>query len=381
MTRSLSVCIVHMFPIEFYPPAINVINYLNEQYSNAHITVFTTEPSSTIKRYQPPVGRNTISVIRYPVIGKGGKFTRLTRYFRFYLNVLLKLKSIKPGVVLYYETISSLPAVLYKKWLNQHVRLIAHYHEYISIEEFERGPALVRTCWNIERKNFKLINTISHTNEMRLDMFKKDHAGTSFSDTIVLPNYPPGSWAQYSNVLQPSEKEVVRMVYVGYGLSTETMYSKEFFKWIAQQQGTFQIDCYVQSVEEDVKEFLTHLSCEWITIKPPVNYFELPQVLRQYQLGIIMYKGHIPNCVYIAPNKLFEYLACELDVWFPAEMKGSLEYVNTGSRPKVLAIDFNNLPAFDWKQALDHAGLPLRDFTYYYENTYHQLLPRISPQQ
>ena len=73
-------------------------------------------------------------------------------------------------------------------------------------------------------------------------------------------------------------------------------------------------------------------------------------------VGVVLYNGHIPNYIYNAPNKLFEYLACGLDVWFPDVMAGSMDYVNKNGFPKVLSIDFNNLNKFDLAAAIERQG-------------------------
>ena len=93
-----------------------------------------------------------------------------------------------------------------------------------------------------------------------------------------------------------------------------------------------------------------------IHIREGISYEELPNVLRKYDVGVVLYNGHIPNYVNNAPNKLFEYLACGLDVWFPEVMTGSMDYVNKNGSPRVLSIDFNNLNKFDMAAAIERQG-------------------------
>ena len=56
---------------------------------------------------------------------------------------------------------------------------------------------------------------------------------------------------------------------------------------------------------------------QYVQFKGHINYDNLPTTLNKYQVGVILYKGHIPNYVYNAPNKLFEYLAAFLMFGIP----------------------------------------------------------------
>jgi hypothetical protein len=46
----------------------------------------------------------------------------------------------------------------------------------------------------------------------------------------------------------------------------------------------------------------------------PVDYYQLPMELVKFDVGLVLYKGTIPNHVYSVPNKVYEYLNCGLDV-------------------------------------------------------------------
>jgi hypothetical protein len=42
-----------------------------------------------------------------------------------------------------------------------------------------------------------------------------------------------------------------------------------------------------------------------------------------------LYKGHIPNYIYNVPNKVYEYLACGLQVWYSKDLL-TTEKLNVG---------------------------------------------------
>lgn len=78
----------------------------------------------------------------------------------------------------------------------------------------------------------------------------------------------------------------------------------------------------------------------------PVEYEKLGSILKNYHVGLILYKDLITNFVYNALNKLFEYLSCGLDVWHPFSYGRNKTYKNNGS-PKVSEINFDAPPIFN----------------------------------
>jgi hypothetical protein len=116
-------------------------------------------------------------------------------------------------------------------------------------------------------------------------------------------------------------------------------------------------DIYSTNVSNEVLAFFKANEDSNIKFKGGVPYDELPQILSQYHIGLILYRGHIPNYVYNIPNKLFEYHVCGLDVWFPTTMESSLELVTKSSYPKICAVDFEKLFSIDLMKAVDRSGL------------------------
>ena len=85
----------------------------------------------------------------------------------------------------------------------------------------------------------------------------------------------------------------------------------------------------------------------------------------------------IYRIIYNAPNKLFEYLACGLDVWFPHLIKSSLPYATESSYPKVLPVNFDKLETYDLKVMIDRTGLEYKPSDYYCEDGFSYLLNTI----
>jgi hypothetical protein len=93
----------------------------------------------------------------------------------------------------------------------------------------------------------------------------------------------------------------------------------------------------------------------------------------RYQIGIILHKGDTLNYVHNAPNKLFEYLVCGLDVWFPNEMQGVYPYERNDAFPKVISVDFTRMKNFDIDKAIDRNGLSWKPCKFCFEDVLPEL--------
>lgn len=267
--------------------------------------------------------------------------------------------------------------LFYKKFINKNCKVIAHYHEYTSVKEYRTGSFFVKMLWQLEKKNFYLLNIVSHTNKKRMSLFQEDYPAISFHKKLILPNYPPFIWSQYT---RPKKKRKLKLVYVG-AVSLETMYIKSIFEWIQKQKGHVSLDIYTVNIKANAKAYIENFKGKEINLKSGVSYQLLPKILINYDIGLILYKGHIPNYVYNAPNKLFEYLACGLDVWFPTKLLGSYEFLSEKESPLVSKVNFENLDSINnalRKRSEAHLKkLPLKKSEFFCEQVYQDLLTEL----
>ncbi len=357
------IVILHFAPLELYPPIQNLIRLLELKNDSKKIFVFTTHTNVDVLKEFDSHSEKT-KIIHLGISGqKLGKIKRYSSYLFYYVGSLIYLILKRPAAIFYYETISSYPAYLYKRFFNSKVQLFIHYHEYTSPTEYINGTGLTRYFNLCEKYLYQRAKWVSHTNEYRMQKFIEDISPTKILNPKILPNYPPASWFKI-----PRQKNTlpVKAVYVG-ALSINTMYVKEFAEWVLAQNGKIEWHIYSYNITTDTKIYLKSLESEQIVIKEGVNYDELPLLLKQYDIGIILYKGHIENYIYNAPNKLFEYLANGLDVWLPNNMKGSLSYVTNKVYPKVISVDFTQLDKFDFDEAINKEGYVISTNTYYCE--------------
>ncbi len=363
------IAIVHFLPLELYPPVQNLIKFLEKDNTGIEIDVFTTA-MATRSVIQFEIKNDIIKIHRLGKTGKKmGAIDRYWNYCKFYVGCTIQLIKKRPERILYFETISALPAYLYKNFFYPNSKLLIHYHEYTTIEEYTNGMKLGNFFFKLEKKMYKDSDWLSHTNKARMQKFANDILPLIIPHPYILPNYPPASWKNARSV--PGNLPV-KIVYTG-AVSLDTMYTKEFVNWVLAQDGRVIWDIYSLMITDDAKSFLESLSTKFITLNPGIAYENLPMITCKYNIGVILYKGHVPNYIYNSPNKLFEYLAVGLDVWFPDVVLGTHEYITDRTYPKVLAVDFTNLNNFDLGAALDRKGFTPHNQEFYCEKVLHQL--------
>jgi hypothetical protein len=367
------VFIIHFQPLELYPPVMNLVNYIksyDEDFSVIILSTHSTNPGiDTFK-----AGSKKISIIRPCKSGTAlPAMIRYLNYIYFYACSLFLLMLRRPRAILYYETLSSYPAYLYKKYFSADIPLYIHYHEYTSPAEYMTGMKLVKYFNKKEKKLYHKAAWISHTNEERLSRFLADERLESGHNTFILPNYPSELWQHKPALL---DDESIKIVYAG-AVSMDTMYTESFANWVQSKNGKLLWDIYSNNITENARTFLGKINSPFIRLLNGVNYNELQKILPGYNVGVILYNGHIPNYVFNAPNKLFEYLACGLDVWHPGVMIGCLRYNTAGTYPAVISLDFTNPDSFDIDRLVARQGYPYKPSEYFYENIYPGLVQKM----
>lgn len=239
---------------------------------------------------------------------------------------------------------------------------------------------------------------ISQTNADRLNFFHQDHPYLKAEQLRIMPNYPPKSWrikelaqqhicklhnkseakSQQANRLISSKANPLKLIYVG-SLSFQSTYLKELCEWVLQQEGKIQFDVYAYNLYDDVKAYLSGLNSSWIKYyEKGIEYDDQPKLLSQYDVGLILYKAHNQNYTYNAPNKLFEYLACDLDVWYPDVLQGPKPYNTEDVFPKVVPVNYENLESFDFTKAINKEGCGYKPSEFFCEEVYSDLVDEIN---
>ncbi len=324
------IAIIHYQPIEKYPPIMNFIH--NLEIKNISCKVFTT--NSQINWFN-----SKFNIYRLGSFSKNA-VVRYCTYVNYNLVTFLQLLFYKPTKIIYYETYSSLPVYWYKR-LFKATPIFIHFHEYVSPEEKQQSSCYVKYLLKKEAYLLKNANWISQTNKDRMELFQNDYPFINQSVCQIFPNYPPVNWQNLAqgNKRNRAQTTSTKIIYVG-ALGIKSTYIEVFAKWVHQQNGAYYFDIFSDNIEKEVTEMLLSLKSPFISINQPINYFELPSILAYYDIGVVLYTGHIPNYVYNVPNKVFEYLVCGLDVWYSKDLISTAKFQHDNMIQNMEAICF-----------------------------------------
>lgn len=364
---------IHFKPLELYPPAINLISYFGQHGEKQLLVLTTVLSGQQLKEFDP--GMPNIHIKRFAAI-KQHSLWRLWHYLQFYAGALMILLKYKPVSVLYFETISSWPALMYKKIRKGQTQLMVHYHEYNSPVEYHSGMRLVKEMYRMEKKMYSnSFDWISHTNEIRLADFKKDNALNNLEKNIfhAMPNYPSKYWGSVQS--KSVDENNTRLVYLG-ALGFDNMYIRETLEWV-KSNDCLTLDIYANVMDDKASSYIHEFECSRINYHGSISYPEIPGMLKKYDVGLVIYKPFNENTVNAVSNKVFEYLACGLDVWFSQDMTYTLKYSRLNAYPKVVPVDFNRLAEFNYREQLDRKNIPYQATAYYYENVYPEIYAKM----
>jgi hypothetical protein len=323
------IAIVHFQPLEKYPPVMNVINSICTM-ENVGCNVYTTHHKNNNW-----FAANKINIHRVAKQYQNS-LLRYWCYIQFNSITFFSLLFKQPKVVVAYETYSVLPVYLYKKLFLQ-CKIVIHYHEYTSKKEIKNASAYFKILHFFEKKLYSNCEFISQTNDDRLQLFLKDYPNIKKDKTFTVPNLPPENWIEYSKLNKlENNSGIIKLVHVG-AIGLDTMYVKEMLDWVKEQKGKYSIDFYTSNISSEAKVVFDTMQNNYVRLLGPINYFELPQVLINYDIGVTIYNGHIPNYIYNVPNKVYEYLACGLEVWYSKDLVSTdkLNKVSNSKNPKL----------------------------------------------
>ena len=116
---------------------------------------------------------------------------------------------------------------------------------------------------------------------------------------------------------------------------------REYCNWLLVVKRRITLDIFAYNVSQETKAYLENLNAPNIRFyNDGISYDKLPNILTNYDVGLILYRGNTTNYIYNAPNKLFEYLVCGLQVWYSDTLLGMKDYESEN----INKIDFENIP-------------------------------------
>jgi hypothetical protein len=356
------IAIIHFLPIEMFPPTVNLLEELKSK--NAKIKLYSCKNHKSRKE----VKIENIKQIRFksPAEKVIKKEISLIRHLKFNLITLYNLFIFNPDKILYYESFSAFPVYLYTLLSCRKTDIFIHCHEYYTQEWYKKQSKLLQFYHKLEKIHlFPKSCWISHTNAKRKELFSRDFPEIHEEKLRIVPNYPPKTWQIHSSK-KKFKSPATRFVYIG-TLSSDYSFIEEFCLWIKDKPNSY-FDIYSYNIDKKAQEFFNQLQTNNIRFfKEGIEYNNIPTILSQYDIGLILYKALTVNFKYNATNKLFEYLACDLDVWFPKEMLGCYEYENRDTWPQVIKIDFKQLDSISLLD-LNNKNLKYKPLHFWSEN-------------
>lgn len=357
----MKLIVFHFRPIENYPPVQNLLKVatVRDEWAVIHCMTTKGKEDELVFKHKVNVKRAGKS--------RSGKFRLWLSYISFSLIGLIQLILKRPSLILYYETISVFPVFLYKRLFNKGVKVCIHYHEYVSQREVAALPKIEKLFHSFEPFLYQNCVWISQTNETRLHKFLKDE-NIEFQNEIhhSLPNFPSRSWAKEN--ISWKKGEPIKMVYVGYSLTAEGSYLKELIDMLNATELNIELNLYCFELNPFVKNLAGKHGKLRVNIGDSMPYQTIPDVLKRHHIGLILYKAKTENYIHNAPNKLFEYLSCGLDVWYPKEMLGIHPY-DSAVEPRVIRLDFKNPLGLNHIQLIREQENQ-KKVNYYAEDTY-----------
>jgi hypothetical protein len=333
---------IHELPLEYYPPATNLIEYTSS-FSDIDLSVYSTHN----QRGRPEYTNSKVSLWRSQSPSFTGNLRILHRW-RWHFEVARNLAMGLLDAVLYIEPHSALAPYLYYKWFGGKAKLFIHHHEYYSQGDYcQPSNKTIRFFHRLENKYlFPKANWISQTNSKRLELFSSDHPTIPQDKLRILQNLPPSNWSKVINEAWNGTRlqRPLKLVYVG-SVSLVDTHIKAVIDWVKKKpEQDITLDIYAYQVDAETNKFLKESAGTNIRFHSQgIAYSEIPYMLKDYHVGLILYKGNTINFQYNATNKLFEYLVCGLDVWYADGLMGVDPYKTSSTYPQVLPVRFNEL--------------------------------------
>lgn len=359
------ILIFHRQPLEYFPPVMNFLKFLDHK----ELSVEVLSQKNAKNRIDFTTSK--VKLFRVSQSNSASRIETLLVELRFAIRGLMMALRLKPEVVVYYESTSVLPVYLYSLF-NRKVKIVSINHEYLSKEWYEKTASYsTRFFHSLEKKRiFRLCKVIGQTNEQRKNLFLTDHKNKYNKELMLLPNYPLENWTEpIFKTKDSSERK--KLVFVGTS-SLKYSYLREMCEFVIANQQSYSLDIFSFNLNNETKVYLNSLKGTAVNFfEQGIDYYDLPKKLVQYDVGLVLYKGLTPNFKYNVPNKVFEYLACGLEVWCSDKLEST----------KVFSKKYSSYPIkfLDFEKELQDLDYEYKRFEYehYVDDIFQKLLNRI----
>jgi hypothetical protein len=189
------------------------------------------------------------------------------------------------------------------KRLRPSLRLIFDSNE-LHLESF--NSRLKRTLWRpLQAIAIRSADTIIHAEANRMEYFQKEYGGLHCEQRVI-ENFP-----YYYEALPRLDREGRRLRAIYLGALGDDRYTHELIAAGRATEDLLDLDLVGFGTPEVMAELdkrYGHQPAPNVRILPPVAYEAISNLLRNYDVGIALYKNTNLNNYYCAPNKVYDYL-------------------------------------------------------------------------
>ena len=302
--------------IEAYPPSLNAVHHLAEQFDEVHIlhrNVMKSEWNYPSNVVVIPFGEYVeAEKVKYlPLYKKVGDFLK----FGIALKALIGKQ--KPSVILVYDApaFALLNLFSWSKIKQLSARIWYHNHDVMPENELPKYSIMWMTR-KLELRYFKRINYFSLPNSARLSYFPFKQLGI---DPIIIPNYPSKNFfgkftADHKN------QEVIRIIFQGQISPSNKL--DIFIDLLTHSIRGKTIELHLAGpVDEGYQKQLIDrariLNVEGrLFMYGRLPYSKLPALTASCHIGLAVYGEHntMVRTMSTASNKIFEYASVGLPV-------------------------------------------------------------------
>jgi glycosyltransferase involved in cell wall biosynthesis len=237
-----------------------------------------------------------------PFDASRGKIRSFIELFRFARAAASVIGKIGPDTVVCVALASLLAGVRAKR-LNRDLRLVFDNNE-LQIESIDEP--LKRMIWRpIHNNAIRHCDVIFHAEANRLKYFQ-EHYPLEATKQLVIENFPRFTGPVASRNRDDGD---VRVIYLG-GFGSGR-FTDEVIEAFLSYDRTTRLDVVgfgFKGYAERLAERIEVAGRENVRILPLVPYEGIPELLRNYDIGLALYRNTNLNNYYCAPNKVYDYL-------------------------------------------------------------------------
>jgi glycosyltransferase involved in cell wall biosynthesis len=168
------------------------------------------------------------------------------------------------------------------------------------------NPARKKLLSWIQEFGVPSCDVIMHAEANRAEYFRK-HYDPGNREYYVLENLP--NFIERSEIGEKPECPPTRVLYVGVlGFDRYTKELIDIFRELAPEYSLDIVGTARPEFIEEIKAILEENPAPNVRILPGIPYKEMSNLIRNYHVGIALYKNNTLNNYYCAPNKVYDYL-------------------------------------------------------------------------